>query len=296
MYMDVHYVGLCSVTFQELVAEDQVEVNYDPEYESPFVEMETAPSTAENDIIDEPTTEKPAIHSFLIGKGRSQLAEKLSEDGYPIFKKVNQIKGLFNTVFTVTGLIDYYGDLISDCSKSEAERDTLFTVKVLETIFNKASLFGEVVLTDAVEYVAGIFKGESRAIATATYFDAVLDFEHEELFDKSSRHLEVTVEALYYFAGFQGSTREKYYGKNMLSSDRITKRFSVDSNSQHRLTGMRPGVYLLTAKDSTDGTIRRKMLAIDRATQRSFFGNYTVGFNYRKKVKDTSGLDCVNIP
>jgi len=279
----------------EMVSEDHVNMNYDPEYESPFVKIDTLPSTPEDNIIYEPITSKPTINSFLVGEGKTQLAEKLSEDGYPIFKKVKQVKGLFDTVFTATGLIDYYGDLISDCSKSEAERDTLFAVKVLETIFNQANLFGDVALADAVEYVAGIFAGESRAIAQVTYFDIVLAFEHDEYYGwwtQSSRQLEVTVEALYYFAGFQG-LREEYYGKNM--SNRITKRFSVDSKSQHRLTGMRPGVYLLTAKD-TDGVIRRKMLTIDRATQRSFFENYKVGFNYGRHVKDTSGLGCMNIP
>ena len=188
--------------------------------------------------------------------------------------------------------IDYYGDLISDCSKSEAERDTLFTVKVLETIFNEANPFGDVALTDAVEYVSDIFKGESRIITRVTYFDIDVKFKHNEFWDKKSRDLAITIEALQYFAGFQGDNRIQYYGKNM--EDRIIKHFSIDSTGSYHLSGMRPGIYLLVATDSIDGTIRRKILAIDRATQRSFFGNYVIGFNYRRRVNDTSGLGCMN--
>jgi len=232
------------------------------------------------------------------------LIEKLGEDGFPIFKKLGQVKSLIDTVFIPLGLIDYYGDLMSDCSKLESERDTLFAVKVIETIFNNVSLFGDVALTDAIEYVARIFESESRSIAINNYFDAVLEFEHEEWFDAPYRELEVTVEALYYFAGFQGDDRGEFYydGESMVPSnprgdaDRIVKHFTVNSNSNnHRLSSMRPGIYLLTARDSTDGTIRRKMLTIDRVTWRSNFEKYKVGFNYKRDVEDTTGLECQNL-
>ena len=293
----------------ELVAEDHVYLRYIPNYSYNIAEtrQEQLNYEAHEVLLDAEqyhsdsksgtNTEMPQqVRTFATDESIEQLADKLTDDGFPIFKRALQAYNVLSMISDGNELTEYHGDLIYDCSLTETEIDTLFTVKMIEIIFNNVSLFGDVDLTGAVKSVADIYKRKGKILAAVDKIDVVLDFQHDEWFEKRPRDLNVTVEAMYYFAGFQGMP-EKYY-HNMGEGQRFSQSFEVDSKSQYTLKNLRAGIYLLTATDTKDLTIRRKMLSLDRPTIHTFFSSYKVGFNYRNKVKNTStsGLGCVDFP
>jgi len=284
----------------ELVAEDRVEVNYAPEPKPLYVVQQGVAR------IPAPKPELPAnpeqaitaeLETYLKEKkGDSEEVDnlvKLGADttldmmiatldhrGLKMFKKAN---GILNDV---TGAGIAYLDYDAAASTGEInthQRDMLFGVYVLGGLLEKASLYA-VDPKDLADSIKRIFVASNEhkrtlasvAAAGGVSFPSNFNFGHLGFFSftDSERELKVKLNALIIFDD-DLETPKKIMNKNNIKG-MYACQFKVQSKGN--IFGVMlpdPGLYLVTAEDQSDFSVRRQTIIIDGA-------NVSVLFDYGK--------------
>ena len=294
------HVGLLDKDNAELVAEDRVEVNYAPEPKPLYVVQQGVAR------IPAPKPELPAnpeqaitaeLETYLKEKkGDSEEVDnlvKLGADttldlmiatldhrGLKMFKKAN---GILNDI---TGAGIAYLDYDAAASTGEIntnQRDMLFGVYVLGSLLEKASLYA-VDPKDLADSIKRIFVASNEhkrtlasvAAAGGVSFPSNFNFGHLGFFSfmDSERELEVKLQALIIFDD-DLETPKKIMNKNNIKG-MYACQFKVQSKG-NKLGVMLPdpGLYLVTAQDQSDFSVRRQTIIIDGA-------NVSVQFDYGK--------------
>lgn len=297
------HVGLMDTDNGELVAEDRVEVNYNPDpknYYYPGMEGGVAriptpkselPSNPEHTI----TTE---LETYLLEKNDDDSEEakkiaKLGADatldlmiatldhrGLKMFKRAN---GILNDI---SGAGIAYMDFSAAASIGEIntnQRDMLFGVYILGSLLEKASLYS-VDPKDLADSIKRIFVASNEhkrtlaSVATAggVSFPTKFIFDHLGFFSfmDDEHELKVKLQALIIFAD-DLETPKKIMNKNNLK-DMYACQFNVQSKGV-KLGVMLPdpGLYLITTQDQTDISVRQQTIIIDGA-------DVSVQFDYGK--------------
>jgi len=289
----------------ELVAEDHVSIIYAPNYEEYFLTPGEVRARQKmrntRDAIDIVTN--PFVTPVI-----DDLAEKLSQDGFSLFKKASIAFNVLNNFKEIKEVADFYIDLkseVQNCRIDEAQRTELTAIRAMEVILGNFTLFNSIDLSDAIkEYVVRLNERRRVEASIIGAFTVNLWFSHNEWFDVSERTLDVTIESWYYMPlkseeSLGGKKSQgRYYSQLKEDNDLWSTQFQIDSKGSRAyhngITFYNPGIYLLTAVDSTDGTIRRKTLLLERDGQ-----DVKVGFDYKRKMKDvystSPDLNSINL-
>jgi Leucine-rich repeat (LRR) protein len=265
--------GVTALNNGHVLAEDRTVITYS----STNTDSYTTPT---NEIIEPPNVVTLPELNIPDTAPLSFIANVLSIE-YPFFKKVNDALLFLNAADT---LASGYNQIIADCSLTGGEKKLLVVTKLFDFIIGNAgltasNLFIDVKTTDSVKSFIQIVAGRNKLIADLSGISmASFNFEHTEWFSSftSSRKLNVTLDLIY------------EYSSKSIKNERAAS-FSVNSDSRYTLNSLKAGMYLLTAKDTTTGQIRRQFLNLDRD------GFYDVGFNYREPARTTPEVPCQNI-
>jgi hypothetical protein len=265
--------GIMAVKNGNVVAEDSTSITYSSinteSYTTPTDEIIELPSPTTLPELNMPNT---APISFA--------ADVLSLE-YPFFKKVS---GALLFLNAADSLASGYNQIIADCSLTGGEKKLLIVTKLFDFIIQNSGLtasntFIEVNTTDSIKNFMRIVADRDRLIADySSITRATLNFKHTEWFSTFtfSRSLNVALDLIY------------EYSSKSTKNERVAS-FSVSSDSEYSLRDLKAGMYLLTAKDTTTGQVRRQFLNLDRA------GSFDVGFNYREPARTTPEMPCQNI-
>ncbi len=295
------HVGLMDTDNDELVAEDRVEVNYNPDPKTYYypgmvggvartpIPKSELPGKPEHTV----TTE---LETYLLEKNGDDSEEakkmvKLGADttldlmiatldhrGLKMFKKAN---GILNDI---SGAGIAYMDFSAAASTGQInnnQRDMLFGVYILGSLLEKASLYS-VDPKDLADSIKRIFVASNEHKRTLTSgatnggvsFPTKFIFEHLGFFSfmDDEHELKVKLQALIIYDD-DLETPKKIMNENNLK-DMYACQFNVQSKGV-KLGVMLPdpGLYLVTAKDHNDFSVRQQTIIIDGA-------DITVQFDY----------------
>ncbi|MDM8565293.1 hypothetical protein QUF74_06530 [Candidatus Halobeggiatoa sp. HSG11] len=309
------HVGLMDTENGELVAEDRVEVNYNPDpktYYYPGMEGGVARiPTPKSELPNNPehtiTTE---LETYLLEKNDDDSEEakeiaKLGADttldlmiatldhrGLKMFKRAN---GILNDI---SGAGIAYMDFSAAANTGQIninQRDMLFGVYILGSLLEKASLYS-VDPRDLADSIKRIFVASNegkRLMASAstegnTSFPNNFKFGHLGFFKifQHSHELKVKLQALIIYDD-DLETPKKVMNKNNLK-DMYSCTFKIDSDGYiYHVMLPNPGLYLITAEDQTTYQVRKQTILIDGAdvTVQFDYGEYGTGEWYYDEVE-----------
>ncbi len=293
------HVGLVDKDNGELVAEDRVEVNYAPEPKPLYVVKQGVariPAPKPELPINSKQSINAELETYLLEKnGDSEEAKQLAKlgadttldlmiatldhRGLKMFKKAN---GILNDI---AGAGIAYLDYDSAASTGEInthQRDMLFGVYVLGSLLEKASLYS-VNPKDLADGIKRLFVASNEhkrtlasvAAAGGVSFPTNFKFGHLRfLFRGNERELNVKLNALIIFDD-DLETPKQIMNENNLKN-MYACQFQVQSKgNKFGVMLPDPGLYLVTAQDQSDFSVRRKTVIIDGA-------DVSVQFDYGK--------------
>jgi Tol biopolymer transport system component len=293
------HIGLMDKDNGELVAEDRVEVNYAPEPKPLYVvEQGVAriPAPKPELSANPEQTIKTELETYLRKKkGDSEGVEnvvKLGADttldmmiatldhrGLKMFKKAN---GILNEI---SGAGIAYLDYDAAASTGEInthQRDMLFGVYVLGSLLEKTNLYS-VNPKDLADGIKRLFVASNEhkrtlasvAAAGGLSFPSNFKFGHLGfLFRGSERELKVKLNALIIF------DEDLETPKQIMNENNLNKMYACQFQVQSKGNKFGvmlpdPGLYLVSAQDQSDFSVRQQTVIIDG-------GDVSVQFDYGK--------------
>ncbi len=293
------HIGLMDKDNGELVAEDRVEVNYTPE-PKPLYVVEQGVARIPAPKPELPFNSKQSINAeletYLLEKnGDSEEAKQLAKlgadttldlmiatldhRGLKMFKKAN---GILNDI---AGAGIAYLDYDTAASTGEInthQRDMLFGVYVLGNLLEKASLYSvnPKDLSDSIKRIFVASNEHKRTFASVAAdggvsFSTHFKFGHLGfLFRGNERELKVKLNALIIFDD------DLETPKQIMNENNLNKMYACQFQVQSKGNKFDvmlpdPGLYLVTAQDQSDFSVRRQTVIIDGA-------DVSVQFDYGK--------------
>ncbi|MBE9562618.1 MAG: hypothetical protein IMF12_07130, partial [Proteobacteria bacterium] len=307
------HVGLMDTDNGELVAEDRVEVNYNPDpktyYYPGMVGGVARIPTPKSELPSNPEhTVTTELETYLLDGDDSEEAKKIAKlgadatldlmistldhRGLKMFKRAN---GILNDI---SGAGIAYMDFSASASTGQIntnQRDMLFGVYILGSLLEKASLYS-VDPKDLADSIKRIFVASNEhkrtltsvAAAGGVSFPTKFIFNHLGFFSfmADEHELKVKLQALIVYDG-DLETPKKIMNKNNLK-DMYTCQFNVQSKGvKIGVMLPDPGLYLITAQDHNDFSVRQQTILIDGAdvSVQFDYGEYGTGTWYYDEVE-----------
>ncbi|MFK5969077.1 MAG: hypothetical protein QM487_03005 [Candidatus Marithrix sp.] len=297
------HVGLMDTDNGELVAEDRVEVNYNPDpktyYYPGMIGGVARIPTPKSELPSNPEhTVTTELETYLLdGDDSEEAIAKLGADatldlmiatldhrGLKMFKRAT---GILNDI---SGAGIAYIDFSADVSNGQIntnQRDMLFGVYILGSLLEKASLYS-VDPKDLADSIKRIFVASNEhkrtlasvAAAGGVSFPTKFIFDHLGFFSfmADEHELKVKLQALIIYDD-DLETPKKIMSKNNLK-DMYVCQFNVQSKGvKIGVMLPDPGLYLITAEDQTTYEVRQQTIIIDGAdvSVQFDYGEYGTG-------------------
>ncbi|MEK8019029.1 MAG: hypothetical protein VSS75_019335 [Candidatus Parabeggiatoa sp.] len=287
-----------------LISEDSVDFVYDPDYQDPFIAIETSTRSSDK------RTNRAGINGIHYLEPNSSLSDSL-KDYHPELKQKLKMYDVVSSAQTGLDLLEEAGGIISeyvndgkDCNIDETQRDFLLVARMMEYVLNKSS--ASVYKGANIKFAGAlkeIYKGENQrliayqSVLTGSVF---LKFKHVTRFFRidsaGQRTLKVEVKPIFHFP-YQSSLYKKTYYHQLSEARKRGYTFEVQSkkkkwgDNRYELKNVIPGAYSITATDTTNGQVYRTNRVLKKLGE-----TVTITFDYDGNYEEIStqptGIEC----